>query len=258
MKEPKDRPYQVVIDEIEAEIDASQFVVSVNIIDKICNGDHLIVDDLQDEQVPKACDGINLHLGRVSSVLIDSWLAQQVEERMNLGRDQIAIGSTVGMKPDEVLNHDADDSDLDKQSSEESILKTQMQQTKHKYGIEIPTSIEHAKELNQKDGSDFWMKVLAQEMYNIGVEIEILAKGQPAPIGWHKVMGHFVWDVKMDFTHKAQWVLDGHKTLDAEASTYAGVVSRESIRIVFLYAALNGLDIFSDNIRKERLCDMRG
>ena len=92
------------------------------------------------------------------------------------------------------------------------------------------------------------MKALAKEMYNIGVAFEILAKGQQAPRGWHKVTGHLVWDVKMDFTCKARWVLDGHKTPDAEGSTYAGVVSRESIRIVFLYTALNGLDLFSANI----------
>ena len=52
----------------------------------------------------------------------------------------------------------------------------------------------------------------------------------------------------MDFTCKARWVLDGHKTPDMEGSTYAGVVSRESIWIVFLYAALNGLDVFSADI----------
>ena len=40
---------------------------------------------------------------------------------MDLGRDQIAIGSTVGMKPDEVLHHEVGDSDLDEQTSEESI-----------------------------------------------------------------------------------------------------------------------------------------
>ena len=40
---------------------------------------------------------------------------------MDLGRDQIAIGSTVGMKPDEFLYHEADDSDLDEQTSEESV-----------------------------------------------------------------------------------------------------------------------------------------
>ena len=40
---------------------------------------------------------------------------------MNLGRDQIAIGSTVGMEPDEVLDHDSDDSDLDEQDTDSMI-----------------------------------------------------------------------------------------------------------------------------------------
>jgi hypothetical protein len=26
------------------------------------------------------------------------------------------------------------------------------------------------------------------------------------------VTGHLIWDVKMDFTRKARWVLDGNKT----------------------------------------------
>ena len=92
------------------------------------------------------------------------------------------------------------------------------------------------------------MKALAKEMYNIGVAFEILAEGQQAQRGWHKVTGHLVWEVKMHFTHKAQCVWDGHMTPDAEGSTYVSVVSRESIRIVFLYATLNGLDVFSADI----------
>ena len=40
---------------------------------------------------------------------------------MDLGRDQIAIGSTVGMRPEEILYHEVDDSDLDEQTSEESV-----------------------------------------------------------------------------------------------------------------------------------------
>ena len=52
----------------------------------------------------------------------------------------------------------------------------------------------------------------------------------------------------MDFTRKARWVLDGHKTLDPIGSTYAGVVSRESVRIALTYAALNDLDVFAVNI----------
>ena len=97
------------------------------------------------------------------------------------------------------------------------------------------------------------MKVLTKEMYDVGVAFEILSPGQFLPKGWHKVTGHLVWDVKMDFTHKARWVLDGHKTPDPEGLTFAGVVSRESIWIAFLYAALNGLDVFVADIQNAYL-----
>ena len=59
-----------------------------------------------------------------------------------------------------------------------------------------------------------------------------------------KVTGHLMYNVvKMDFTRKARWVLDGHKTPNMMGSTYAGVVSQESILIAFTYAALNGLEV---------------
>jgi len=65
--------------------------------------------------------------------------------------------------------------------------------------------------------------------------------------------GILVWDIKMDFTRKARWVLDGHKTPDAKISTFAGVVSRDSVRIALTYAALNGLDVCAADIRNAYL-----
>ena len=65
--------------------------------------------------------------------------------------------------------------------------------------------------------------------------------------------GHLVFDVKMDLTRKARWVLDGHRTPNPIGSTYAGVVSRESVRIAFTYAALNQLDIGASDIRNAYL-----
>ena len=78
-------------------------------------------------------------------------------------------------------------------------------------------------------------------MFNNGVAFEALNDNQRTPPGWHQVTGHMVFDVKMDFTRKARFVLDGHKTADPVGSTYACVVSRESVRIAFTYAALNTL-----------------
>ena len=53
----------------------------------------------------------------------------------------------------------------------------------------------------------------------------------------------------MDFTIKARWVLDGHRTPDPDGSTFAGVVSRDSVRIGFTYAALNELEVCAGDIR---------
>ena len=52
------------------------------------------------------------------------------------------------------------------------------------------------------------MDVLKKEMYNVGVAFEVLNEGVHASHGCKQVTGHLVWDVKMDFTRKARWVLD--------------------------------------------------
>ena len=71
--------------------------------------------------------------------------------------------------------------------------------------------------------------------------------GKPPP-GYSKSSGHLVFDIKMDFTRKARWVKDGHLFPDPVDSSYAGVVSRESVRIAFTYAALNGLDVAAADV----------
>ncbi len=52
----------------------------------------------------------------------------------------------------------------------------------------------------------------------------------------------------MDFTRKAHFVAGGHKTDPPSSLTYSSVVSRDSVRIAFLIAALNKLDIISADI----------
>ena len=134
-----------------------------------------------------------------------------------------------------------------------SAVKSRVRRTTHKYGIEIPRNIAHAYEIDEKNGNHFWRNAINKEMTDVGIAFEILPEGKKPPPGWHKVTGHLVFDVKMDFTRKARWVLDGHKTPDPIGSTYAGVVSRESVRIAFTYAALNGVDVFAADIRNAYL-----
>ena len=134
-----------------------------------------------------------------------------------------------------------------------SSVKTHIQKATHKYGIEVPTNVAHAMEINRRNNNSLWQDTLAKEMFNVSVTFEVLDAGERAPHGWSKVTGHLVWDVKIDFTHKACWVLDGHKTPDPVGSMYAGVVSHESVCIIFMYAALNGLNACVADIRNAYL-----
>ena len=132
-------------------------------------------------------------------------------------------------------------------------VKNQIRKMTHKYGVEIPRDVEHAHEIDSRNGNTMWRDTLKKEMYNVLVAFEILDEGAHVPHGWKRVTGHLVWDVKMDFTRKARWVLDGHKTLDPVGSTYAGIVSRESVHIALTYAALNDLDGFAADIQNAYL-----
>ena len=70
-------------------------------------------------------------------------------------------------------------------------------------------------------------------MKNVGVAFKMLESGEHVPPGYTKSSSYLVFDVRMNFQCKARWVKDGHKTPDPETSNYDGVVSRESIRILF-------------------------
>ena len=85
------------------------------------------------------------------------------------------------------------------------------------------------------------------------IAFEILEPGQKAPPGWFKATGHIIFDVKMDFTRKARWVKDGHKTPDLITSSFAGVVSWESIRIGLTYASFLGLPVIGGDIKNAYL-----
>jgi hypothetical protein len=75
-----------------------------------------------------------------------------------------------------------------------------------------------------------------------------------------------IFDVKFDFTRKARFVAGGHLTKPPSSLTYSSVVSRDSVRIGFLVAALNDFDILAADISnaylnapcRERVCFTAG
>ncbi len=141
-----------------------------------------------------------------------------------------------------------------------SSMNSWVRKTTHKYGIKMPAVgrthdevIRNTEELDCKDRNTFWMESMRKEIRNLIVAFKILDAGQKAPPGWYKTSGHIIFDVKMDFTRKARWVKDGHKTPDSTTSSYAGVVSWESIRICLTYAPPLGLPFIGGNIKNAYL-----
>ena len=86
-------------------------------------------------------------------------------------------------------------------------------------------------------------------MKNNKIAFNILKEDEKVPIGHKQIRCHLIFDVKMDFTRKARYVAGGHMTDPPAAITYSLAVSRESVRIAQLKAALNDLDILSVDVR---------
>jgi hypothetical protein len=132
-------------------------------------------------------------------------------------------------------------------------VNSRVKKSTHKYGIEIPATIEEAMKLDEKNGDSRWNDAIKKEMFNVSIAFQILGDGESPPPGWKQSSGHIIFDVKMDFTRKARWVKDGHKTPDPDWSTYAGFVTRDSVRIALTYAALNDLSITAADIKNAYL-----
>ena len=130
-----------------------------------------------------------------------------------------------------------------------SAVKSRAVKATHKYGLEVPTSVAEAQRIDRDNNNHYWQDAINKEMLNVGAAFEILDDNSKIPVGWTQSSGHLVFDIKMDFTRKARWVKDGHRTPDPEYSTYAGVVSRDSVRIALTYAALNDIEVTACDIK---------
>ena len=84
-----------------------------------------------------------------------------------------------------------------------SAVSLRVRKASHKYGIDIPTLIASARNIDEKNGNNYWITAIQKEMNNVGIALTILENGIKPPPGWRKASGHLVFDVKMDFTRKA-------------------------------------------------------
>ena len=124
-------------------------------------------------------------------------------------------------------------------------MKTRYHRTAQKFGIELPKTVKRALQIDVETGTTFWKDAINKEMKTVSVAFEIKDSKKPPP-GYKFLRCHMVFDIKPgSLKRKARFVADGSRIDPEGTPTYASVVSRESVRIAFMIAALNDLDIWA-------------
>ena len=91
-------------------------------------------------------------------------------------------------------------------------------------------------------------------MNNVQVAFDVKYEGEVAPVGYHEIGCHPIFDIKVTtITQKVRFV-SGRHTMDTSAvMTYALVVSRESAQIALIVVALKNLGVFFANVHNAYL-----
>ena len=119
----------------------------------------------------------------------------------------------------------------------------------YKFGIKVPNTVEEALQLDTENGNNLWKAAIEKELGNVRVAFKLLEEGEKLPVGSKEIPYHIIFDVKLDLTRKARLVAGGHKNKDVPVfSTFSTVASRDSVRLIFLIAALNDLELLSADI----------
>ena len=122
-----------------------------------------------------------------------------------------------------------------------------------KFGVVVPRTLDEAKRLDRENGNTLWIDAVEKEFKDSRIAFDPLEDGDNPPPGWSEISCHLVFDVKMNLWRKARYVAGGHLVGDPGVSTFASVISCDSVRIGFLIAALNDLDILAGDMQNAYL-----
>jgi hypothetical protein len=136
-----------------------------------------------------------------------------------------------------------------------SALKSKYWTRTHKFGIEIPKSVEEAIAIDKKNGNTLWQDAIEKEMTNIYPAFTLYDGDPKNLVGFQFIKCHMIFDIKLgeNFRRKARFVAGGHMTAPPQFLTYASVVSRESVRIALVIASLNGMIVLTADIQNAYL-----
>jgi len=120
---------------------------------------------------------------------------------------------------------------------------------KYKFGIEVPRSVAHALYLDRVNGNHLWQEAIENELRQINEykTFRKLIHGESID-DYTKIPYHMVFDVKFDLRQKARLVAGGNHTDPSKEDIFSGIVGMETVRLGFLIAAMNGLDVCAADI----------
>jgi hypothetical protein len=122
-----------------------------------------------------------------------------------------------------------------------------------KFGVEVPRSTKQALYLDHINGfigENSWAHAIKKELdqlkdYETYTPVE---HDRPLDTAHQKIPFQIIFDVKYDLHEKAQLVAGGHMTETPKDDIYLGVVEFMSVRLCFMIAALNGLQICAADV----------
>ena len=134
---------------------------------------------------------------------------------------------------------------LKKQERYVRAAKSRRLNNRYKYGVDVPRNVTHALEIDAKNENHCWRDAIASEMKSLNdmKVFNILERGARPPEGHQRIPMLIIFDIKMDFRTKARLVAGGHVTDVPPWDCFSSVASRESVRLIFLLADLNGLEL---------------
>ena len=130
-------------------------------------------------------------------------------------------------------------------------LKSKYWVQTHKFGVNIPTTVQESKAFDEENGNTLWWDAICKEMKNIRPDFDVWYKDiLVLPPGYQNITCHIIFDVKMGktFRRKALFFSDGRNTKTPAAMTYSSLLSRDSFQVALKISALNDLDVLACDI----------
>ncbi|MGH7955026.1 MAG: reverse transcriptase domain-containing protein, partial [Gloeomargaritales cyanobacterium] len=127
--------------------------------------------------------------------------------------------------------------------------RNQRKPTEVKYGIKVPRNVEEALEFDKQNKSNAWAEAIDKEMSSLNRLncFRYHTKWKPSSDFQYAPL-RMIFTVKSDLRRKARLVVGGHVVDAGDLPTYASTVKGMSVRLLFMIAAINDLDVLSADI----------